>query len=157
MRRVASEVAAAMIVAATAALAAVSQAQEERSILDGVYTAEQAARGEKLYKGFCVPCHGKQWTPATTTPGSTGDDFLAKYDGKTVGTLFSKILNTMPGSDPGILVPAEVVDLIAYLAASSKVPAGQTELPSDLELLRQIRIRKPAETQEAPPKTGDAR
>ena len=83
---------------------------------------EQSTRGENLYKGFCVPCHGKQWTAATTAPGSTGDDFLAKYDGKTVSTLFNKILNTMPGSDPGILVPAEVADLIAYLAASSQVP-----------------------------------
>lgn len=152
MRRIASAVAAAMAVtivfASGGTFAAASHTQEERSIQDGVYTAEQAARGENLYEGLCVPCHGKQWSAAATTPGSTGDDFLAKYDGKTVSTLFNKILNTMPGSDPGTLIPAEVADLIAYLAASSKVPAGQTELPSDPALLRQIRIVK---------QTGDVR
>lgn len=145
-RRVASAAAATMVVLVTGgSVTAVSHAQEERSIQDGVYTAAQAARGEHLYKQLCVPCHGAQWTAPNAAPGSTGDDFLAKFDGKTVGALFEKILNTMPGSDPGILIPSEVAELIAFLASSSQVPAGQTELPSDPVLLRQIRIVKKLE------------
>jgi len=41
------------------ALAGVICAQpSERSVWDGVYTAEQAKRGEALYANNCASCHG---------------------------------------------------------------------------------------------------
>ncbi|MBI4487062.1 MAG: c-type cytochrome, partial [Acidobacteria bacterium] len=34
------------------------QARQTRSVSDGVYTAEQAQRGQALYKTQCLACHG---------------------------------------------------------------------------------------------------
>ena len=35
-----------------------SQGSETRSVWDGVYTEEQAKRGEELYRKECASCHG---------------------------------------------------------------------------------------------------
>ena len=52
------------VVAAGGLFTAVSHAQEERSIQDGVYTAEQAKRGETIFKDHCSVCHADDLTGA---------------------------------------------------------------------------------------------
>ena len=61
-----------------AALAAMSfgaiqaQAQTQRSILDGVYTDAQAARGAQQYATRCLVCHGAALEGNTLAPPRTG-------------------------------------------------------------------------------------
>jgi quinoprotein glucose dehydrogenase len=116
-------------------------AQAPRSVLDGVYTEPQAARGKALYKQLCTLCHGDPPTGTAMAPGLAGADFLMNYNGMTAGDLFSKISKTMPADDPGTLKPQGAADLLAYLFSENKWPAGAMELPVDLAALKQIRIQ----------------
>ena len=49
----------------------------------------------------------------------------------------------MPKVDPGMLSPEETSQVIAYILKSNGVPAGKTELPSELAPLKNIRIEMP--------------
>jgi hypothetical protein len=54
---------------------------------------------------------------------------------------FSKIRQTMPADNPGTLHPQETVDLLAVMFSRAGWPDGETELPGDLETLKQIQIQ----------------
>jgi mono/diheme cytochrome c family protein len=113
-------------------------AQTSGSVWDGVYTKEQATRGA-LTSGLCTQCHGDsfQGDPA---PPLTGPDFLAKWDGSSVGDLFELIRQTMPDDDPGALTREQYADLLAYIFSLNKFPAGTIELATNAEPLKQIRF-----------------
>jgi mono/diheme cytochrome c family protein len=116
-------------------------AQSPKSVLDAVYTEEQAKHGKAIYGQSCALCHGDPPIGTTMAPSLSGDDFLATYNGATAGDLFSKISKTMPADDPGTLKPRDTVELLAYLFGVNKWPPGGAELPTDLATLKQIRIQ----------------
>ena len=133
-----------LVAAITLILAAAERgqaaAQATRSVLDGVYTEEQAKRGKVLYSDFCALCHGDPPTGTAMAPGLAGDEFLATYNGMTVADLFSKVSKTMPADDPGKLKPQETADVVAYMLSANKWPASGKELPADPATLKEIRI-----------------
>ena len=45
-----------------AATAGVSSTQNQATVWNGVYSAPQAASGEKLYGTYCAACHGQDLT-----------------------------------------------------------------------------------------------
>lgn len=103
-----------------------------RSVLDGVFTAGQAARGLQQFKLTCTSCH----SPAD----HSGRKFEEKYQGITVGDLFDLMSNTMPEKEPGSLKPEEYASILAFLLSETGYKAGDKDLPSDLESLKKIRI-----------------
>jgi len=109
-----------------------------RSVWDGVYTLDQAKRGA-LKSGLCTSCHGDGFDGGGSPP-LVGADFIAKWEGKSVGDLFDLIRLTMPDDDPGSLPREQYADLIAYILAVNKYPTGTTEIGTSIEPLRQIRI-----------------
>ncbi len=111
-----------------------------RSVWDGVYTQEQAERGHSLYTQHCTSCHGDALTGGEVAPPLAGGDFLANWNGLTVGDLFERIRRSMPQDDPGRLSRQQNSDVVAYMLSFNKFPAGKTELAHDTELLKQIRI-----------------
>lgn len=118
---------------------------DQASIWDGVFTAEQAARGEEAYDA-CTRCHGRRLNGAAddpdmkSTPPLARAAFLRDWDGRTLATLFEFNRTTMPQNNPGSLSDQEYVDLIAYMLSISEVPAGDTELPPDPTALGRIVI-----------------
>ena len=111
---------------------------------DGLYTEAQAQRGATLYGEQCASCHGEDMMGiADLFPALTGDTFVTNWQGKSVGELFEKISTTMPGLDPGSLMPEQVADLVAHTLSVSKYPAGTAELASDVEALTEITIDAP--------------
>src|SRR5208282_5526805 len=76
---------------------------ESRSVWDGVYTEDQAKRGEPVYSKECASCHGAMLTGGESAPPLTGGAFLANWNGLTLGDLFDRIRKTMPQSNPGRL------------------------------------------------------
>lgn len=117
-----------------------------RSTWDGVYTQEQADRGEDLYARQCAGCHGDQLEgDVVEHPALAGGAFVYKWNGLTVGDLFQRIHRDMPMDHPGSLTRDKAADVTAYLLNANKFPAGDKDLPTDLPELRQIRIdaRKP--------------
>ena len=120
-------------IAASADRQTVSQQPTEmRSTQSGVYTAEQATRGEATFTSICTGCH----TTATyATPA-----FAKKWNGRPVGELFTVIAETMPEDFPGTLTPAEYAQVVAYLLKLNRMPAGAEDLPADADALNKIRF-----------------
>src|SRR5688572_11890781 len=92
----------------------------------GIYTAEQATRGESLYKEMCAACHGDNLEGSGPMPPLAGMDFLANWKGKTLGDLFEKTQTTMPATAPGTLTPDQTADVLSFVLKSSKYAAGST-------------------------------
>ena len=115
-------------------------AQAAKSVKEGVYTAEQAKRGETIYKENCAACHGEDLAGSGPMPALAGNDFVANW--KTVGDLFEKTHTSMPASAPGSLSEQQTSDIIAFMLSKSNFPAGTTELAAKQDALMQIKIEK---------------
>ena len=113
---------------------------ESRSVWDGVYTEEQAKRGEPVYRKECAACHGELLTGGESAPPLTGGAFLANWNGFTMGDLFDRIRKTMPQSAPGRLTRQQDADILAFILSVNKFPAGKTELYRQSEMLKEIRF-----------------
>jgi cytochrome c5 len=111
--------------------------QEMQSTMTGVYTTAQAARGEETYMAVCVSCH-----PAGTYKAA---GFRAAWIGRPLSELYDQIKEKMPKNDPASLTPGECAQVLAYLLKINGVPAGETELSSEAETLKKIRIEMPAQ------------
>jgi len=126
----------AFVVSGTVVVRAASQeparAEGGRSVLDGVFTTEQASRGEQTFKQACTACH--------TLDKMTGNRFRAKWAEGSVGDVFDFMSNAMPEGDPGSLMPAEYASIVAFFLRASGYPAGERELPTDKAELAQLRI-----------------
>ena len=110
----------------------------QRTVWDGVYTGDQAKRGEAAYVEACSNCHGRTLEGADMTPALTGGAFMANWDGLTVGDLFDRIRVSMPADRPGSLSRQEDVDVIAYILRFNEFPSGKEELPREVQVLKQI-------------------
>jgi mono/diheme cytochrome c family protein len=121
--------------------------QPSRSVWDGVYTSDQAKRGQPLYQQHCASCHGDQLSGGEEAPDLAGATFLASWNGATVNDLFERIRVSMPQNRPGTLSRQNDADILAYIFTVNQFPAGKTELARETEQLKQIRFdaAKPAE------------
>jgi S-disulfanyl-L-cysteine oxidoreductase SoxD len=123
-------------------------AQSPHSVWDGVYTPEQAQRGEAMYKKDCVSCHGDRLEGDGQTeraqnlkrmlPPLSGDVFKGNWNGRPLSDLLDKIRKTMPRDDPGTISPKENADILAYMLQFNQFPAGKKELAVDPEALTDI-------------------
>jgi quinoprotein glucose dehydrogenase len=114
------------------------------SVTQGVYTADQAKRGQMLYTENCAACHGDDLAGSGPMPPLAGNEFLASWKDKTVGDLFEKTHSSMPASAPGTLSEQQTSDIIAYMLSVGKFPAGTTELAPKMEPLMTIKIEPAA-------------
>jgi mono/diheme cytochrome c family protein len=103
-----------------------------RSVLDGVFTLDQASRGQQKFKQACTACH--------MVGEHTGRRFAGKWGGMSVGELLDLVSATMPEGDPGSLQPAEYVSILAYFLRESGYPEGAEELPAESSELMKVRI-----------------
>jgi mono/diheme cytochrome c family protein len=117
-----------------------SAAAFTRSVWDGVYTKEQASRGQTSYREECLKCHGESLGGGEGGSALAGEEFRQKWNGKTAGDLFRLIRKTMPSDDPGNLSSREYSDLVAYILSANEFPAGPKELDRDAAALDAIRI-----------------
>jgi mono/diheme cytochrome c family protein len=110
------------------------------TVWDGIYTPDQAKRGEALYAKECAGCHGETLEGVGQTPALAGDDFKSNWNGHNVDDLFEKIQTTMPAGAAGKLKRAETATIVAFMFKTNGYPAGAKDLPSDSEPLEAIRI-----------------
>jgi cytochrome c len=111
------------------------------SVWDGVYTEAQAKRGESLYYERCAACHGSQLEGGDMTPTLVGGLFTSTWNDLPLSDLFERIRITMPLNQPSTLSRQQTADVTAFLLKSNNWPAGQTELPRELEPLKEIQIQ----------------
>jgi mono/diheme cytochrome c family protein len=115
-------------------------APSTRSLWDGVYTQEQAKRGQTAYADSCAQCHNADLSGGDSVPALAGTDFLSTWNTKTVGDLFDRIRTSMPADKPGTLSREQGADIVAYMLSVNQFPAGKTELGTDSDQLKQIQF-----------------
>jgi mono/diheme cytochrome c family protein len=123
-------------------VASLSMAQDKpaRSVWDGIYSDAQAARGETAYAQACSGCHGKKLEGRAQNPPLAGSEFLANWNGVTVGDLFDKMQSTMPADRPGKLSMEQNAEILAYMLKFNKFPPGEKDVPGSVEVLKGVRI-----------------
>jgi quinoprotein glucose dehydrogenase len=104
----------------------------------GIYTVTQANQGQSLYGAKCAACHGVDLSGGEHAPALKGRAFWSQWDQETVRTLYSRIISTMPPTDPGSLASSDVINLVTYLLESNGLPAGEKaiENPNEMNVLR---------------------
>ena len=119
---------------------------EEISIWEGVYTVEQAKRGQAAYLSPCGLCHGRRLDGAPDdadmrpAPPLARAKFIRNWNGRSLATLFEFTRATMPQSNPGYLDEQTYADIIAHMLLLTGVPAGEVELTPDRQRLATIVI-----------------
>src|SRR6266550_607044 len=106
----------------------------------GVYSEAQAKRGETTANSRCSACHGTDLGGGEAGPALVGLEFLGNWNQQSLGDLFDRIHSTMPADAPGSLSLQDTADVIARVLQLNKFPAGQKELPTDMNALGQIKI-----------------
>ena len=112
-----------------------------RTVWNGVYSKEQANRGQKIYNSQCARCHGEALLGGEASPALVDQDFLDKWNGKTVADLVELTRKSMPSDGPGKLSRKQCTDLAAYLLSVNNFPAGGNDLDSEPEVLAGILIQ----------------
>ena len=110
-----------------------------RTVWDGVYTKDQAARGRTAYALSCSGCHSMSLEGGDEgQPSLKGLDFRNRWNGWTLGSLFQTISDSMPYARPRSLSQQVYIDILSFLLQSNGMPAGATELSAaDLDTLVQ--------------------
>ena len=112
-----------------------------RSVWDGVYSKEQAARGKSSYNSRCARCHGEALLGGEGSPPLVDQDFLEKWNGKPLGALAELTFKTMPSDGPGKLSRQQVSDILSYILSANGFPAGSNALGTDVSALNEIIIQ----------------
>jgi mono/diheme cytochrome c family protein len=128
---------------------------------DVSYTAEQARRGQALFRRNCQFCHStdaaNQKTDKEPLRGfSIGDKILAtmplggryalKY--RSVYHMYVRIRDNMPAWDIQSVSPQQKVDILAFLLKENGFPARQRELTLDTDAMKTMLLAKPAAPEE---------
>jgi mono/diheme cytochrome c family protein len=98
----------------------------------GVYTKDQAKSGKALYELHCGTCHDNAYFRPV----------LKRWHGQNLGILYNVMSTSMPESNPGGLMDAEYLDILAYIFSRSRYPAA--EEPLTLEKVVTITIEDPS-------------
>ena len=104
------------------------------TIWDGVYTSEQADRGELVARQVCFACHGQRdWVTPVMIPIWSGRPILDFYD---------NLMFTMPYDNPASLSREQYADVLSYILELNGVPAGSTPLPANARGLGEIQVTR---------------
>ena len=125
---------------AAASDAAGADAAAEPTVWDGVFTAQQAVRGEAAYEQECATCHLADLLGDGIAPALAGAAFDFRWSDLSVGDMFVAIRATMPQGAPASLSPQAYADIVSYMLQKNDFPAGDDELPTDEAALNAIMI-----------------
>jgi mono/diheme cytochrome c family protein len=120
--------------------AAITSRAQETSVWAGVYTEDQAKRGEAAASKLCSSCHGPDLSGGEAGPSLVGIEFIGNWNTLTLADFFDRVNATMPADAPGTMTPQQTCDVMAYVLKLNKYPAGQTELPTEVAALKNIKI-----------------
>lgn len=110
---------------------------------DGVYTADQAERGQRLLDRQCATCHAGNLRGTQAAPAIAGLEMLYVWDGRSLGELLEYLRVSMPPGQVGSLSDQEYTDIIATILEHSGFPGSEAqELPGDSGALDRIVIRR---------------
>jgi ankyrin repeat protein len=111
-----------------------------RTNWDGVFTDQQAQRGQQVYQRACAACHLDTLQGDDVSPALVGKGFLARFTGQSAVEMLQNLRASMPQNAPDSLGDRAYVDLISYLLKANGGKAGALELPLDVAELEKIAI-----------------
>ena len=127
--------AAVLLLLAVSALVCVSARADDpgpgSTTADGVYTRAQAKAGDLLYEQHCLVCHDKKYFRPV----------LERWEGQPLAVFYDVMSGSMPESNPGGLLDAEYLDILAYIFSRSRLPTGET--PLDMGAVGELTIAHP--------------
>jgi cytochrome c553 len=119
-------------------------AQDTTTTSSGVFTEEQAKKGEAAYQRVCATCHGADLhSTEPEAPDLTEGAFKFGWQGKPIAERFDTIRKTMPPQRAGSLDDQTYLDIVTYILRFNNVPSGNQALQPDLDRLKQIVISAP--------------
>src|SRR5439155_11406374 len=86
-----------------------------RTNWDGIYSEEQAARGQQVYARACAVCHLDTLRGDSVSPALVGPSFLARFPDVTALEMVTALRSSMPQNAPDSLGDQAYVDLVSYL------------------------------------------
>ncbi len=116
----------------------IATSEPRQSVWNGIYTEEQANRGQASYEASCAACHGADLSGGDEAPLLVGGEFVWTWNGLTVGALFERIRKTMPVEEPGSVSRQEKADILAFILSVNEFPSGDSELASRTSTLGRI-------------------
>src|ERR1044071_981382 len=128
-RTIAALIAAAALAGAFALVQAQAMPQQPptQTVVDPVYTQNQAARDEELFAANCARCHEGVCPDG---PPLTGPLFVERWRDDSLAPLLT-FMKGLPPVLGGVLKENEYVDVIAFLMQSNEFPAGSRELTAE--------------------------
>jgi mono/diheme cytochrome c family protein len=114
-------------------MAAPAFAQSEaagRTVLDGVYSETQAARGKTFYTAVCSSCHGEA-LEGVSAPPLTGARFIERWREGMLEPMYSFIRERMPFGRPANtkkIPDNEYLDIVTYILKVNGYQPGAAEL-----------------------------
>lgn len=111
-----------------------------KSVWDGVFTEEQAKRGELAYTDTCSSCHGGDLGGDGFAPALAGAEFSGNWNDLSVGDFYERIRISMPPTGPDTVTNAQKADIVAHIFNVNTYPAGKTELEPKADVLKTIKI-----------------
>ena len=113
-------------------VAALTAGQGGRTtIWNGVYSADQAANGEAVFRA-CQGCHGStlDGNAGGSNPPLRGERFMEHWREDNMDSLYLFIKGTMPPANAR-LSESDTLNVISYILQSNGVPAGSSALTVD--------------------------
>ena len=104
-----------------------------KTVLDGVYSDKQAARGHDFFNAVCSSCHGDA-LEGVSAPPLTGNRFIERWREGMLNPLFDFIRERMPFGRPANAKPIpdnEYLDILTYILKMNGYRAGESELTAD--------------------------
>jgi len=101
-----------------------------RTVLDGVYSEAQTARGQALYTTTCGGCHGTA-LEGVSAPELTGNRFIERWREGTLDGIYSFIKQRMPLGRPANAKPIpdnDYLDIVTYILKTNGYPTGEKEI-----------------------------
>ena len=107
---------------------------------DGLFTAEQAARGSDAYDQHCQSCHAGNLQGQGPFPPLTGSGFFGTWEGRSVGELFTYVHDFMPLGAGGSLEDETYADTVAYWLSRHGYEPGESELPASADAIPEVPV-----------------
>ncbi len=109
-------------------LAAPQTGTSAKTFRDGMFTAEQASRGEQVYAARCSACHGDSLAGVEMAPALAGANFRKAWDNQPLLALANRIRTTMPPVAPNSLASNQLIDLVSYILKANEIRPGNVLL-----------------------------
>ena len=109
-----------------------ANAQASKTVLDGVFTDTQAARGQVVYAASCGRCHGED-LGGLSAPILRGPVFIDRWREDALDSLYNFMREGMPpgrqrSTEPNPITDDAYLDILAHILKVNEYPAGPADL-----------------------------